>query len=123
MKKITNEIDDQMLDELIQQALSNNLLVKIPDDFADRMEMKAKKINHFRYWREELFKQLLVVGGIVVMILALFSLLFYFKIWSIDHLFDLLNQRVFLVIFSVVALVTLVLLNTWIEKKLNYKES
>ena len=72
-RKMNTDFDEQALDALIQEALTDDAFVIVPEDFADRMEVKAKQINAYRFWQDELLKHSAVLGGALLMLAVVFG--------------------------------------------------
>ncbi|MCD6091642.1 MAG: hypothetical protein J7J72_09090 [Bacteroidales bacterium] len=118
MKKENKDIDEQMLDALIQKAMKDDFTIHIPLGFADRMEEKAKQIKLFSFWKEELFKQLALLGGIILMLAIPLGVFYYFQAESLSGILNFLNQFKWLLLGGIVFLFMVQMADSWILKKL-----
>ncbi len=115
---MNNEFDEQLLDALILEALNDDILVSVPDGFADLMEEKAKQINVFRFWKEELLKQISFFGGAILMLTVAFGVLYYFKAESLSEILIFLNKYKWLLLGAITLFFGIQIADTWVFKRL-----
>lgn len=128
MKKENSEsrkrnFDEQALDVLIQEALSNDMFIAVPENFADKMEEKAKQINAFRFWQEELLKHTTVLGGVLLMFAVVFGVFYYFSPETIRGIINFLDRFKWLLLGGAGFVFFMQLADSWIENKLGLKST
>ena len=120
-RKMNTDFDEQALDALIQEALSDDMFVHVPENFADKMEVKAKQINGYRFWQDELLKHFTVLGGVLLMLAIVFGVFYYFSPETTNGVIVFLDRFKW-ILFSGAGLVFLMqLLDSWIANRLGLK--
>ena len=120
-RKMNNNFDEQALDALIQEALTDDTFVIVPEDFADRMEAKAKQINGYRFWQDELLKHSTVLGGALLMLAVVFGVFYYFSPENTNGVIIFLDRFKWLLLSGAGLVFLMQLADSWIVKKLGLK--
>jgi vacuolar-type H+-ATPase subunit I/STV1 len=118
--KMNSDFDEQALDALIQEALTEDMHVVVPDSFADKMEAKAKRINVLRFWQEEFLKHAILLGGAIVMIAIVFGVFFYFSPENTNGFILFVVQFKWIILGSLFFIFAIQLVDSWIAKKLGF---
>ncbi len=124
MKKINKEfgmhnfeLDDHAIDAMIQEAMTDDLLV-IPEDFADKMEIKAKQINLYRFWKNEFLKHAALFGGAILMPLIALGIFYYYEPKSLNGIVSFLDQFKWILLAGIIMFFAIQLADSWVGKKL-----
>jgi len=117
------DFDDKSLDALFLEAMSDDFSIKIPEDFADRLEKKAQQINLNRFWQEEILKQASLLGGILFLIAVAFGIFYYFQPQNAINSLAFLNQIKLILIGGVVLFFGVQLADTWVFKSLGKNQN
>ncbi len=121
--KMNSEFDERALDALIQEALTEDMFVAVPENFADRMEAKAKQINIFRFWQDELLKHTILLGGTLLMIAVVFGVFFYFSPENTNGFIQFVVQFKWIILGSLFFIFGIQLVDSWIMKKLGLSQA
>lgn len=120
-RKMNSDFDDQALDALIQEALSDDMFVNVPENFADKMEAKAKQINLYRFWQDELLKHSAVLGGALLMLAIVFGVLYYFSPEITNGIIIFLDRFKWILLGSAGLVFSMQLADSWIGNRLGLK--
>lgn len=125
MKKINKkfgmhnfELDDQAIDAMIQEAMADDIKVIVPKDFADKMETKAKQINLYRFWKNELLKHAALFGGAILMPLIALAIFYYYKPDSLNAIVSFLDQFKWIILAGISIIFAIQLADSWVRNKL-----
>ncbi len=118
LERLNDDFDEQALDALIQEALKDDFEIRIPEGFADLMEEKAKQLNLYSYWKEEVLKHAAILLGIIVMLAIPLGIFYYFQPKIISGILSFLNQFKWFLLGGIVLLFTIQMADSWILKKL-----
>ena len=118
LNKTNADFDEQSLDALIQEAMSDDFFVAIPEDFADRMEKKAMQINGYRFWLDEILKHSVLLGGILLMLATAFGVFYYFNPENTVGILAFLNQIKWSLLGGIILFFGVQMADTWVFKKL-----
>jgi hypothetical protein len=123
MKKNSKDFDEQALDDLIQEAMSDDMFVAVPEGFADRMEKKAQQINLYRFWQDEFLKHIYFIGGPILMLAITFGVFYYFNPESLTGILSFLNQFKWLLLGGIILLFGIQLADSWVFKRLGKNQN
>ena len=116
-----NEWEESDWDAMILEAFEEDNTISIPDDFADRLEQKAIQINTYRYWTDELIKQLILIGGVIVMLAVVYGVLYYFKAQNIEVISGFILRYKGLLFVGILLVLAIQLGDSWVARKLGMK--
>lgn len=123
LRKMNDDIDERALDALIQEALADDVFVAVPENFADIMEAKAKQINGYRFWQDELLKHSTVLGGVLLMLAIVFGVFYYFSPENTKGIIVFLDRFKWILLSGAGLVFLMQLADSWIVKKLGLKST
>lgn len=118
-KKATNDFSEMEMDAFIQEALKTDSFISIPDDFADKLEKKANRLNKQRYWLEEFFKQFILWTGTMIILVVAIGIVWYYKPENAWTFISFLLDFKWILIIGFAFLFFIQLADSWLMKKLN----
>jgi magnesium-transporting ATPase (P-type) len=118
-KKATNDFSEMEMDAFIQEALKTDSFISIPDDFADKLEKKANRLNKQRYWLEEFFKQFILWTGTMIILVVAIGIVWYYKPENAWTYISFLLDFKWILIIGFAFLFFIQLADSWLMKKLN----
>lgn len=123
LRKMNDDIDERALDALIQEALADDVFVAVPENFADIMEAKAKQINGYLFWQDELLKHSTVLGGVLLMLAIVFGVFYYFSPENTNGIIVFLDRFKWILLSGAGLVFLMQLADSWIVKKLGLKST